>query len=289
MPLPMYDNIKKGNESKSIPNIIAVAAGKGGVGKSTVAVNLALALQQMGYSIGLMDTDIYGPSLRKMLPEDRLPGQKEAVIVPALCHGIKMISMAYFRPAGEAAVVRAPIANQIISQFIHKVEWGKLDFLIIDFPPGTGDVQLTLSQQAKITGAVMVTTPQEVAIMDVRKAIHMFEQVNVPILGIVENMSGYYYPKTKEMLYLFGKGGGEKLAQEIGASFLGHIPIDPELSKRGDLGQSIFSGEDGTSHPAVEAFLSISKKLAELVKASKAETSDCLDSFELTWKEHHDK
>jgi ATP-binding protein involved in chromosome partitioning len=288
MPLPMFqDDASK--FQKPINNIIAVAAGKGGVGKSTVAVNLALALKLKGFSVGLMDTDIYGPSVRKMLPEDRLPSQKGSVIVPALCQGIKMISMAYFRHEGDATVVRAPIANQIVSQFIHNVEWGKLDYLIIDFPPGTGDIQLTLSQQAKLTGALMVTTPQDVAIMDVRKAINMFSQVNVPIIGVVENMSGYYHAKTDELLYLFGKGGGERLAIEEGTTFLGRIPIDPELSNKSDLGLSIFSNQKQMKHSASEAFVAISEKLLERINILKEDSESCLQSFELTWKEFHEK
>jgi len=287
MPLPMFqDDVSK--FQKPINSTIAVAAGKGGVGKSTVAVNLALALKLKGYSVGLMDTDIYGPSVRKMLPEDLLPSQKGSMIIPALCQGIKMISMAYFRHEGEAAVVRAPIANQIVSQFIHKVEWGKLDYLIIDFPPGTGDIQLTLSQQAKLTGAVMVTTPQDVAVMDVRKAINMFSQVKVPIIGIVENMSGYYHAKTDELLYLFGKGGGEGLAQEIGAPFLGPVPIDPELSKKGDLGLSIFSDQNKPKHSAAEAFITISERLIAQVSALEEGNEGCLQGFELQWKEFHE-
>ena len=226
MPLKMYTP-HEGSTASSTRSVIAIAAGKGGVGKSTVTVNLGLALKQLGYKVGIMDTDIYGPSVRKMLPEDRMPLQRGSVIIPALCDGIKMISMAYFRKEHEAAVVRAPIANGIISQFIKNVDWGTLDYLLIDFPPGTGDVQLTLSQQANLTGALMVTTPQEVAVMDVRKAMHMFAQVKVPLIGVVENMSYYRHPKDGEIVHLFGQGGGERLARESGIPFLGAIPIDP--------------------------------------------------------------
>lgn len=229
MPLEMYQ------ESK--PVILAVASGKGGVGKSTVSVNLALALKEMGKRVGLLDTDLYGPSVRRMLPEDRMPTQDGETIIPALCSGIRMISMAYFRKEHEAAIVRAPIANNIVSQFINNVQWGPLDVLIIDFPPGTGDIQLTLSQQARISGAILVTTPQEVAVMDVRKSAHMFHQVKIPVLGIVENMSGY----GPDRIPLFGEGGGERLAGEIGAPLLAKLPIDPELSARADRGLSIFN------------------------------------------------
>jgi ATP-binding protein involved in chromosome partitioning len=260
MPLKMY------NPDASPPmqfpkNCIAIAAGKGGVGKSTVTVNLALALKKRGCSVGVLDADIYGPSIRRMLPEDRLPKQKGALINPAVCSGIKMISMAYFRRDNEAAAVRAPIANGIISQFLKQVDWGGIDYLLIDFPPGTGDVQLTLSQQANLSGAILVTTPQEVAMMDVRKAMHLFEQVKVPILGVVENMSHYFHAKSGEKLYIFGQGGGRRLAGESGYPFLGEIPIDPELCQKGDLGQSIFEGDQTKKSLAAETFLSLAETL----------------------------
>lgn len=242
-----------------IKSIIAIAAGKGGVGKSTVTVNLALALKAQGFQVGIMDTDIYGPSMRKMLREDRLPHQKGDLIQPALCDGIKMISMAYFKKDHEASVVRAPIAIRLITQFIQNIFWGKLDFLLIDFPPGTGDVQLTLSQQIKLTGAVMVTTPQEVAVLDVRKAMNMFELVKVPIIGIVENMSYYQSTPNDEKVYLFGKGGGERLASETGQAFLGAIPIDPEICHCCDRGISLFSLGLAEQKSTVQAFTHIAQ------------------------------
>ncbi len=258
MPLKMFQPKEKSKEA-SIKAVIAIAAGKGGVGKSTVTVNLALALKQLGFAVGILDSDIYGPSVRKMLPEEVLPSQQGDRIVPAQCLGIKMISMAYFRKENEAAVVRAPIANSLVTQFIRNVEWGQLDYLLIDFPPGTGDVQLTLSQQANLTGAVMVTTPQEVALLDVRKAIHLFDQVKVPILGIVENMSFYKESPLSPPVYLFGRGGGERLASEFGVSLLGSIPIDPLISKCGDEGTSLLAGGKGSF--AVQAFLNLAEKV----------------------------
>lgn len=266
MPLKMFQEPKSRGEAEKetlsgISNVIAIAAGKGGVGKSTVTVNLALALQQLGYSVGVMDTDIYGPSVRKMLPEDRMPQQKGETIIPALCHGIPMISMAYFRKESEAAVVRAPIANGVITQFIRGVDWGELDILLIDFPPGTGDVQLTLSQQANLAGAIMVTTPQEVAVIDVRKAMDMFHQVNVPIIGVVENMSYYYHTSTKEILHLFGQGGGKRLAQEMSLPFLGEIPIDQALCKYGDMGKSIFDSHDPNCQHIAKVFIQLANEL----------------------------
>jgi ATP-binding protein involved in chromosome partitioning len=288
MPLPLYQ--KKSlpsdlNPLASVQAVVAIAAGKGGVGKSSVTVNLGLALQAQGYRVGIMDTDIYGPSIRKMLPEDRLPTQKGPLIQPALCRGIKMISMAYFRKEGEATAVRAPIANGLISHFIKNVQWGALDFLLVDFPPGTGDVQLTLSQQAHLLGAIMVTTPQEVALLDVRKAISLFEQVRVPIMGIVENMS-YYQPSDQaEPVYLFGRGGGERLASEAGAPFLGSIPLDPLVCSCGDQGQSLWMLDPNVQRPVTRAFQQLAHQLVQQVAALKIEKQRGLGSFELVWKE----
>lgn len=260
MPLPMFQS-KNNAPGNSIHSIIGIAAGKGGVGKSCVTVNLALALKKLGFKVGVMDTDIYGPSIRRMLPEDQMPMQNEERISPAISKGIKLISMAYFRRDDEAAVVRAPIANGIIQQFIKNVDWGELDYLLIDFPPGTGDVQLTLSQSAKLTGAIMVTTPQEVALMDVRKAMHLFYQVKVPIIGVVENMSYYQLPASSQRVYPFGQGGGARLAEESGFSLLGEIPINAELSKCGDEGASIFEEKTSEAEAAANIFLTLAKTI----------------------------
>lgn len=284
MSLKMFKTPEKAQVSK-IKYVIAVAAGKGGVGKSTIAVNLALALKQIGYSVGIMDADIYGPSIRKMLPEDRFPQQKGDVIIPALCHGIRMISMAYFRKEHEAAAIRAPIANGIVTQFLKQVEWGNLDFLIIDFPPGTGDVQLTMSQQANLNGALMVSTPQEVAILDVRKAMNLFEQVKVPVIGVVENMSYFHHEKTGDILHLFGKGGGERLARESGVPFLGSIPIDPAICESGDKGTSLFEQKEGSPSHAAKAFLALAETFVSHLTAMEQEREACLEHFELIWKE----
>lgn len=276
MPLPMYGNKQEETRRSKIGCTLAVASGKGGVGKSTVAVNLALALKKKGYTVGIMDTDIYGPSIRKMLPEDRMPGQKGDRLSPALSKGIRLMSMAYFRQENEAAVIRAPIANGVISQFVNQVDWGDLDYLIIDFPPGTGDIQLTLCQQANLTCALMVTTPQEVALMDVKKSMHLFQQVKVPVLGIIENMCGLQV--NGQEVFPFGKGGGERLARESGVPFLGAIPVDPELCRKADNGESIFE-EDC---PAAEAFLGAAATVEKHVNGLR---STGLDQFELHWKE----
>ena len=221
MALPMVGQTEK-TAQPGPQHIIAVAAGKGGVGKSSITVHLALALARAGHSVGVLDADLYGPSLRCMLPEDRLPGQKGPSLIPARSQGISVLSMAHFRRDNEATAVRAPIANKVVQQFLTQVEWGSIDFLLIDFPPGTGDIQLTLAQGARISGALMVTTPQQVAVLDVRKAMSLFNDVQVPIIGVVENMS-YYEEASGERVALFGEGGGALLAQEVGVPFLGKI------------------------------------------------------------------
>lgn len=251
-----------GKKSKT-RSIIGIAAGKGGVGKSSLTVNLALALKSLGYSVGVLDADIYGPSIRTMLPEDKLPVQEGEILLPALSQGISTISIAYFHP--NASVVRAPIANGWISRFLNQVKWGDLDFLFIDFPPGTGDIQITLSQQAALTGAIIVTTPQEIALQDVRKCVTMFDQVNVPLIGIVENMSFYQPNPESEKVYLFGKGGGRKLADETGTSLLGQIPIDPLIGDHLDKGSSLFSSNNTLTVPLKAHFLEIARKISSFV------------------------
>jgi ATP-binding protein involved in chromosome partitioning len=282
MALKMYP--KESKPPPKIKYVIGIAAGKGGVGKSSVTVNLARALKWCGYSVGIMDTDVYGPSIKKMLKQDQPPQQKGEIIVPAWCEGLRMISMAYFRKENEAAVVRAPIANGIISQFIKNVEWGDLDYLLIDFPPGTGDIQLTLSQQANLLGAIMVTTPQEIAVMDVRKAMHMFNQVRIPIVGVVENMSFYLHEPTGERLYLFGKGGGERLALEAGVPYLGYIPIDPEICRSGDDGRSFF-GEEKNDSLGVKCYKELAYHVIAQAQLLKDKTKNSLENFELLWKQ----
>ena len=222
-------------------NVIAVAAGKGGVGKSTVAVNLALALSRTGAKVGLLDADVFGPSIPTMLgPPERPPTAAENQrIVPAIHHGIKVISVGFFVDKDEAVVWRGPMVHRLLQQFLGDVDWGELDYLVCDLPPGTGDVQLSLSQLIPIAGAVMVTTPQEVSIVDVVKGIAMFEKVEIPILGIVENMSYYVCPACGHHDEIFSHGGGKRLAQEAGTKFLGEIPIDTRIRFGGDAGVPI--------------------------------------------------
>lgn len=284
MPLPMFGKEAEEPISK-IKNVIAIAAGKGGVGKSTVTVNLALTLKQKGFMVGILDTDIYGPSIRMMLPEEKLPARKGDFLIPAQAQGISLISMAFFRRENEASAVRAPIANRIINQFLDQVVWGGLDFLLIDFPPGTGDIQLTLAQNARIDAAIMVTTPQEVAMLDVRKAMDLFQQVKIPIVGIIENMSYYENMETKERLFLMGEGGGQRLAQETGVPFLGSIPINPKISECCDRGVSIFKQQDSASEQAKRAFFAIADGLSQYMERLNSSSEGCLDNFTLEWKD----
>ncbi len=226
---------------KGPKNVIAVAAGKGGVGKSTVAVNLALALQRHGASVGLLDADVFGPSIPTMLGAPEVPpsATKDSRITPATHHGLKVISVGFFVDKDEAVVWRGPMVHRLLQQFLGDVDWGVLDYLICDLPPGTGDVQLSLSQLIPIAGAVMVTTPQEVAIVDVVKGIAMFEKVEIPILGIVENMSYYKCPACGHHDEIFSHGGGKRLAQEVNTTFFGEIPIDTRIRFGGDAGVPI--------------------------------------------------
>jgi ATP-binding protein involved in chromosome partitioning len=236
LPAPSDKAILKGPK-----NVIAVAAGKGGVGKSTVAVNLALSLSQQGARVGLLDADVFGPSIPTMMGTPEVPPQASAQsrIVPAVHYGVQVISVGFFVDKQEAVVWRGPMVHRLLQQFLGDVDWGELDYLICDLPPGTGDVQLSLSQLIPITGAVMVTTPQEISIIDVVKGIAMFEKVEIPILGIVENMSFYKCPACGHHDEIFSHGGGKRLAQELGTQFFGEIPIDTRIRFGGDAGVPI--------------------------------------------------
>ncbi|MBP9841208.1 MAG: P-loop NTPase [Simkaniaceae bacterium] len=213
---------------------IGIASGKGGVGKSTVTINLALALQNQGCRVGIIDADVYGPSIAAFLGIDEVPSAFENIMKPAMSQGIKLMSVSFFKAPYLA--VRAPIANQIITQMIQQVEWGDLDYLLIDFPPGTGDIQLTLLQTVPLDGAIAVTTPQRIAVLDVEKALYLFQEMQVPVIGLIENMSHF------EGKFLFGEGGGEGLAAKFGIPLLAKIPIDPALSLKGVGQEPLFSG-----------------------------------------------
>jgi ATP-binding protein involved in chromosome partitioning len=249
-----------------VSRILGVASGKGGVGKSMVTVNLALALRARGHRVGILDADLYGPSLRRMIPADHPPATRDGKLSPALALGIKMVSMAYFIQEGHASVVRAPIANGVIRQFVEQVEWGELDYLLIDFPPGTGDIQLTLAQSACLDGALMVTTPQEIALLDVRRAVDLFAKVHVPLIGIVENMS-FYRHHDGEKVRLFGEGGGQRLAEEFAIPLLGELPIDPEISRYSDQGLSLFHCPDGRESGSARLFLGLAAQVEKRLES----------------------
>src|SRR3954464_3459070 len=222
-----------------VENIIAVGSGKGGVGKSTVAVNLAISLSKLGHKVGLLDADVYGPNVPLMMGVRQTPHAIGQRIQPLEAHGIKLMSMGFLNPGDKPLVWRGPMLNSVVQQFLRGVNWGELEYLIIDLPPGTGDVQLTLIQTAPVTGAVIVTTPSEVSLEDARKAVLMFQQVRVPVLGIVENMSYMIAPKSKERIDVFGEGGGKRTAEAMNVPFLGELPLDPQVRVGGDGGRPI--------------------------------------------------
>jgi len=245
-----------------VKNIIAVAAGKGGVGKSTVSTNLAAALSRLGAKVGILDADVYGPSIPQMMGEPEQPAgvQTTNKIVPAQHHGLSVISVGFFVERGGAVIWRGPMVHKLLQQFIEDVEWGELDYLVVDLPPGTGDAQLSLSQLLPITGAVMVTTPQEVSVIDVEKALAMWQRVEVPVLGLVENMSGYVCPSCGHHEEIFLRGGGRKLAERSNLTFLGEIPLQPAVSRGGDAGTPIVLADPGSK--VAEIFLGIARAIA---------------------------
>jgi ATP-binding protein involved in chromosome partitioning len=238
-----------------VKNVIAVASGKGGVGKSTVSVNLAVALARAGASVGLLDADITGPNIPMMLGIDGQPtSSPNNKIIPLERHGVKAISIQFFVPEGQPIVWRGPLIGGAISQFLRDVEWGELDYLVVDLPPGTSDAQLTLAQAVPISGTVLVTTPQDVALSDVAKALSMLRRLNVPVIGLVENMSGFVCPHCGEITEIFGHGGGERFAQQHGLDFLGKVPLDVTVRQGGDAGvPAVAQREPGPAAVALEA------------------------------------
>ncbi len=256
----------QGDLIPEVANTVAIASGKGGVGKSTVAVNLALSFARAGAAVGLMDADIYGPNLVQMMGVKAKPEIQDKKILPVPASGLKLMSMAFFLKEDQPVVWRGPMLHGAMKQFLGDVEWGKLDYLFIDMPPGTGDVQLTLSQIIPLTGAVLVTTPQEVALSDVRKAAAMFKTVNVPILGVVENMSYYNCPHCGERAEIFSHGGGRRAAEAFGTQFLGEIPLDIRVRQGGDEGRPPVV-HDTKSGPAL-IFKEIAEKLAAIISVN---------------------
>lgn len=239
---------------------IAVASGKGGVGKSTVAANLALALSRLGSRVGLMDSDIYGPSQQMMMGIDEKPYINDGnQIVPIEKFGIRVMSLGFLMDVDQPVIWRGPMVMKAVEQFLGDVAWGKLDFLVVDLPPGTGDAHLTLTQKIHLSGAVIVTTPQDVALIDARKGLAMFQKVNVPVLGIVENMSYYLCPKCGHREEIFKHGGGARTAKNLDVPFLGEIPIDPRVAVGGDSGVPIVVSEPNSA--VTEAFLRVAEAI----------------------------
>ncbi|MBB4061914.1 ATP-binding protein involved in chromosome partitioning [Salinibacter ruber] len=279
--IPLGDDVMVGDQGgekqqtsgeDGVQNTIAVASGKGGVGKSTVAVNLAMSLSEQGYEVALVDTDIYGPSIPKMMG---MEGEKPRVnderkMVPLEKHGVKTLSMGFMVDPDQAVVWRGPMVTKAVRQFLGDVDWGDIEYMILDLPPGTGDVQLTIVQTIPLTGAVIVSTPQDLALADARKGKAMFDNVNVPVVGMVENMAYFSPPDQPDRkYYLFGRAGAQELAQELDVPFLGEVPIQQEIRKSSDQGTPIVrSAPDSAS---TQAFAEIADQLTEQVALRNAE------------------
>src|SRR6267154_385590 len=248
-----------------VQNLIAVGSGKGGVGKTTVAVNLAVALAALGHRVGLMDADVYGPKVPLMMGINRTSMAQGERIQPLENFGVKLMSMGFLNPGDKPLVWRGPMLHSVMQQFLRAVEWGELDFLLIDLPPGTGDVALSLMQSAPISGAIVVTTPSDVSLEDARKAVNMFAQVRVPILGMVENMSYLIAPGSGERIDVFGQGGGKRTAEQMQVPFLGELALDPQVRIGGDTGSPV-SNKDS------QPFITLANVFEERCNASQATT-----------------
>ncbi|MCH8157189.1 MAG: Mrp/NBP35 family ATP-binding protein [Nitrospinae bacterium] len=267
-----------------VKNIIAVASGKGGVGKSTVSVNLAMALQMSGAKVGLMDADVYGPSIPQMLGIPITPpkGGPDNKFFPHEKYGIKVVSAAFLSKKGQPLMLRGPMLGGIIQQFLQNVEWGELDYLVIDLPPGTGDVQLTLTQRAPLSGAVVVTTPQEVSLIDAEKGVRMFESVKVPLLGIVENMSYFVCDNCDKKHHIFKSGGGKTLADQFKIPLLGEIPLIMKVVEGGDSGVPIAMSDPDS--PASKAYHSLAGQVAAQLSIIHSGEDKPVVDFDLAWK-----
>jgi ATP-binding protein involved in chromosome partitioning len=259
---PAQPRVPPPQQPVTYPNlgqVIAISSGKGGVGKSTVASNLAVALARDGSRVGLMDADIYGPNLPRMMGVNAPPAVVNEKIIPLEAHGVKLISLGFLIERDQPAIWRGPIVMKIVNQFLRDVAWGQLDFFIVDLPPGTGDAQLSLVQATNVSGAIIVTTPQEVAVGDALRGAKMFQRVNTPVLGIVENMSWFECPHCGKPSALFGSGGGERLAAELGLPLLGQIPLYPRVMEGGDRGEPIVVADPQSS--AAKALTSFAGKV----------------------------
>jgi ATP-binding protein involved in chromosome partitioning len=259
-----------------VSKIVAIGSGKGGVGKTTVAVNLAIALSRLGQRVGLIDADIYGPNVPLMMGSSQQPAVGPGnIIIPNLTHGIKTISIGYISPGDKPLVMRGPMLHQIIRQFLQQVDWGELDYLIVDLPPGTGDVVISLVQTVPLTGAVVVSTPSDVSLQDARKALEMFAQVNVPVLGIVENMSHFTCPHCHHEIDIFSKGGAEHTAKQYNLPFLGSVELIPSIREGGDRGLPVTLA--GPKSPQATAFYDIAEKLMAQAESAAAADDDVIE------------
>ncbi len=276
--MSVYKNLSK------VRYVLAIAAGKGGVGKSSLCVGLGLALQAAGYSVGLWDADIYGPSLARMLPQEQPPKiDGEGGLFPAQSHGMKVFSLGYGKKGEEATVVRAPIVNGLLIECLRDVVWGELDYLLIDYPPGTGDIQLTIMQEIALSGVILVTTPQNISFIDVRKTIQMCHQMETPILGIVENMSYFVDPHSGQKHKIFGEGAGMQLSETYGFPLLGEMPLDPNFCKCADEGEDVL-----TVYPdslASKNLHEIALSVRDLLFVRESTEKALLKSFTFIWKE----
>jgi ATP-binding protein involved in chromosome partitioning len=259
-----------------VANIVAIGSGKGGVGKTTVAVNLSIALIKLGFRVGLIDADVYGPNVPLMLGTTQQPRVLASnQIEPNLAHGVKVISIGFLSPGDKPMVMRGPMLHQIIRQFLQQVDWGELDFLLVDLPPGTGDVVISLVQTVPLTGAVVVSTPSDVALQDARKALEMFHQVNVPVLGIIENMSHFTCPHCHQEIDIFSKGGAERTAKQFNVPFLGSIELDADIRKGGDTGLPVaLAGPDSTK---AAQFYAAARQVAELAQAQSSKVENIFE------------
>ena len=254
--------------------IIAVGSGKGGVGKTTLAVNLAIALNRTGHKVGLLDGDVYGPNVPLMLGTNEQPkALGENRIAPISVHGLKVISVGFLNPGDKPLIWRGPMLHSIIRQFLGSVEWGQLDYLVVDLPPGTGDVALSLIQTVPLTGAIVVSTPSDVALQDARKAIEMFRQMKVDIVGVVENMSYFVCPHCQHEIDVFSRGGAEKIAKQFDLAFLGSVELDPEIRRSGDSGApAVLQGEDSPHARSLYAFAGKVAARVEEIKSGSSES-----------------
>jgi ATP-binding protein involved in chromosome partitioning len=258
-PSPQVPPAPQPVEQPNLGKILAISSGKGGVGKSTIAANLAVALVQAGFQVGVMDADVYGPNIPRMFGVNERPAVLGGKIQPLVAHGVKLMSLGLLIERDAPAIWRGPIIMKIMNQFLRDVDWGRLDYFIVDLPPGTGDAQLSLVQGTHVSGAVIVTTPQEVAVGDALRGAKMFERVGVPVLGVVENMSGFTDPETGRRFDLFSSGGGQRLADEIGAPLLGTVPLQPQLAALADAGEPILIAQPDS--PAAASLRDIAESL----------------------------